>query len=238
MEGLGATDAGTAAAVSKSIELTSAHERALADAGQRLADLEQARARLLAAADLERERAAGSLRDDLAALRACQAAVSGLPDAARELGAAAEDVERIVAGLPPEGLGGGGIGPAILRLCARHPIQVSSEVDECACGDLASETALFYACSEALANSAKHAGAHHVAVTLRAGDPMVLTIADDGVGGANPRGTGLVNLQDRLATVGGDLALISHAGAGTRLVARVPTRAKARLSRSARRASG
>lgn len=222
VEGLGPTEPDTAAAVARAVALTTAHERALADARNQLVQLEQARARLLAAADLERERAARGLRDDLGTLRSCQAAVSGLPDVAREIGAAAADVERIVAGLPPEGLGGGGIGPAIVRLCARHPVPVSLEVDEHASGDLATETALFYACSEALANSAKHARAHNVVVTLESGDPMVLTVADDGVGGADPRGAGLVSLLDRLATVGGALRLVSDGEVGTRLVASVP----------------
>jgi signal transduction histidine kinase len=227
VEGLGSTDAATTAAVSRAVELTSDHERVLAEAGHRLVELELARARLLAAADLERERAARRLSDDLAALRACQARVAGLPEVAREVGAAAADVDRIVAGLHPDGLGGGGVGPAIRRLCARHPVPVSAEVDEHAAGDLAAETALFYACSEALANSAKHAGAHRVVVTLRAGDPMVLTIADDGVGGVDPGGAGLLSLQDRLATVGGDLTVVSEpGGSGTRLVARVPIEAR------------
>jgi signal transduction histidine kinase len=72
-----------------------------------------------------------------------------------------------------------------------------------------------------LANSLKHARARAVAVRLQAGDELLLTIVDDGAGGVDAQGTGLVNLRDRLAAVGGSLALDDR-GSGTRLVARVP----------------
>lgn len=223
VEGLDEADVETAAAVAQTVSLTVAHEQALADAAHRLRQLEAARVRLLASADNERERATRRLRHELAVLRSCQAAVPDMPDVAHEIEAAAADIERIVAGLPPEGLGGGGIGPALARLCARHPVPVSLELDEHACGDLATETALFYVVSEALANSAKHAQASAVVVKLEAGDPLVLTVADDGIGGADPDGTGLVALADRLATVGGSLTLESRPRSGTRLSARVPS---------------
>lgn len=221
VEGLGRADAETVAAVDRAIALAAAHEQAMTEAAHRLRQLEAVRSRLIAAADVERRRAGERLRRELAALRACRARLSGVPDLAREVGAAAADIERIVAGLPPDRLGGGRIGPALARLCARHPVPVSLELDEQAAGDLATETALFYAASEALANSLKHARARAVAVRLQAGDELLLTIVDDGAGGVDGQGTGLVNLQDRLAAVGGSLSLDDR-GSGTRLVARVP----------------
>ena len=222
VDGLGAADAQTSTAVDRAVSLTIAHEHALADAALRLRELHAARSRLLVAADAERSRAAVRLQDQLSSLRRCQATVSDLPDVARELEAAATEIERIVAGLAPDGLGGGGIGPALASLCSRHPGRVDLEADPDASGSTAAETALFYACSEALANAAKHAGAGRVVVRLRAGDPLVLTVSDDGVGGADPHGSGLQNLADRLATVGGSLAVDSSSAAGTVLVARVP----------------
>jgi signal transduction histidine kinase len=49
-------------------------------------------------------------------------------------------------------------------------------------------------------------------------------VADDGVGGADPTGgTGLSGLTDRVEALGGSLEVESHAGAGTRLRAEVPT---------------
>ena len=225
VEGLGSVDAETAAAVDRAVSLTVAHEHATAAAARQLHELEAARARLLNAADAERARAVHSLHDQLSALRHCHVSVAGFPDIAHEIEAAEADIERIVAGFAPEDLGGGGIGSALASLCARHPSPVRLEVDEHAGGGLGAETALFYACSEALANTAKHARADLVVVKLEAaGDSLVLTVTDDGVGGADPGGTGLETLMDRLATIGGSMRIDSRAGLGTRLVARVPAR--------------
>jgi len=222
VEGLGTVDVDTAAAVDQAVSLTLAHEHATAAVARQIHDLEAARVRLLNAADTERARVVHGLQDQLAVLRDCHASVVEFPEIADEIEAAAEDIERIVAGLPPEGLGDGGIGPALASLCARHPTPVQLELDDQARGGLGAETALFYACSEALANVAKHAHADKVVVVLDAGDTLVLTVTDDGVGGADPGGTGLDSLLDRLATVGGSLTIDSRAGRGTRLVARVP----------------
>jgi hypothetical protein len=52
---------------------------------------------------------------------------------------------------------------------------------------------------------------------------LTVTIADDGVGGAEPgRGTGLRGLADRLAMVDGTLDVQSPPGGGTRIRARIP----------------
>ncbi|MBF4763391.1 hypothetical protein ISU07_09665 [Nocardioides islandensis] len=224
VDGLDPADAQTSAAVDRAVSLTVAHERALADTALQLRELQAARSRLLVAADAERSRAGLHLQGRLATLRHCQATVSDLPDVARELAAAVTDIERIVAGLAPAGLGNGGIGPALASLCSRHPVPVDLQADPDARGSTAAETALFYACSEALANVAKHAGADRVVVRLRAGDPLVLTVTDDGIGGADPRGSGLQNLADRLATVGGSLSMGAGTPTGTVLVASVPSR--------------
>ena len=53
---------------------------------------------------------------------------------------------------------------------------------------------------------------------------FVLTVADDGVGGADPvRGSGLRGLVDRVHAVGGRLEVSSTAGRGTRLCTQFPT---------------
>jgi signal transduction histidine kinase len=51
----------------------------------------------------------------------------------------------------------------------------------------------------------------------------VLSVRDDGAGGADPsRGSGLIGLQDRVAAVGGSFEVDSPPGAGTVLTARIP----------------
>ena len=83
-------------------------------------------------------------------------------------------------------------------------------------------TAYFVAC-EALTNAVKHARARRATVTLRVGpDELVMEIADDGVGGADPAGHGLANIMDRAAAVNGEAIIDSPPGQGTRLQLRIP----------------
>jgi signal transduction histidine kinase len=62
-----------------------------------------------------------------------------------------------------------------------------------------------------------------VAITVeRLDGELVATIADDGRGGANPAGSGLQGLADRLAACRGRLRVDSPPGAGTTVTATVP----------------
>jgi signal transduction histidine kinase len=78
--------------------------------------------------------------------------------------------------------------------------------------------------SEALANVAKHARASAARVTIRMlPEGLVVTVTDDGAGGATPDGgSGLRGLSDRVAAAGGTLRIDSPPGAGTRLEAGIP----------------
>jgi signal transduction histidine kinase len=78
-------------------------------------------------------------------------------------------------------------------------------------------------CSEAIANVVKHAGATRAVVTGRVeGHRFVVEVIDDGAGGADPSGSGLRGLADRLDALGGSLTIDSRPGAGTRLTAEIP----------------
>jgi signal transduction histidine kinase len=55
------------------------------------------------------------------------------------------------------------------------------------------------------------------------GDTLLVTVADDGVGGADAGGgSGLRGLRDRVDAVGGRMQVTSPPGEGTRLCARLP----------------
>ena len=88
------------------------------------------------------------------------------------------------------------------------------------------EAAAYFAVSEALTNVARYAEASHASVGVDERDAeLVVTIVDDGVGGADPSGgSGLQGLRDRLAAVNGTLDIDSRPGEGTRLRARLPSR--------------
>jgi signal transduction histidine kinase len=84
------------------------------------------------------------------------------------------------------------------------------------------EAAVYFVCSEALVNVAKHAGATQASAAVSvAHGRVIVEVRDDGVGGADPSaGTGLRNLIDRVEALGGTLVVSTEAG--TRLDAELP----------------
>jgi signal transduction histidine kinase len=86
------------------------------------------------------------------------------------------------------------------------------------------EEAAYFVVSEGLANVLKHAGTDEATVRLDLDDGrLTVEVADRGGGcsGASP-GTGIVGLQDRLSSLGGDLQLDDQPGGGTILSAVLP----------------
>ena len=69
----------------------------------------------------------------------------------------------------------------------------------------------------------KHARATRIVIAgdLSAG-VLRLTVTDDGVGGADPSGSGIQGLGDRLAAIGGVLEVSETQGGGTMVSAIVP----------------
>jgi signal transduction histidine kinase len=201
----------------------------------RLRELEAARARIVAAADRQREEVADELGHEVAALLSdaqtelAEIRVGGagtepaLDIVEAELATAIAEISDLVAGIPPAPLGEGKLREALQLLAARGPAEVVISDD--AAGDADAETALFYVCSEALANGAKHAGASRIKIGVRRyGDVLEARITDDGRGGADASGSGLTGLSDRLAVLGGRLRVESPPGAGTTVTATVPCR--------------
>ena len=102
------------------------------------------------------------------------------------------------------------------------PVTVVDELDDRLASDV--EAALYFSAAEAVTNAAKHARASEISVHLgRENGCVFVEVTDDGVGGASfDDGSGLRGLSDRLSSVSGTVDLASGAGAGTRLVARIP----------------
>ena len=212
-----------------------ANARLQAEARAREQELQDSRRRIVEAADEQRRRLELELREGaerrlghVAALLA--EARTAFPRDGRELealeGQLAEarlELREFAHGVHPAALADGGLVPALRVLADRSPIPVDVRGDVPRLSEPV-EAALFFVCSEALTNAAKHADASRVSVELGGdGDGVVLTIADDGRGGADPsRGSGLRGLVDRVEALGGKLRLESPALGGTRVVAEVP----------------
>jgi signal transduction histidine kinase len=85
------------------------------------------------------------------------------------------------------------------------------------------EASAYFIVAEALTNVVKHARASAAEVDVRAdGGMLQIRVGDDGVGGADPAGHGLVGMSDRVAALGGELAIESPPGGGTILRATLP----------------
>jgi signal transduction histidine kinase len=82
---------------------------------------------------------------------------------------------------------------------------------------------LLTALREALSNAARHSQASAVGVTVTVNHDLVLTVSDDGVGiSPGGRRSGLRNLKQRAAGLGGSLVVRARDGGGTELIWRVP----------------
>jgi signal transduction histidine kinase len=135
-----------------------------------------------------------------------------------------DEVRELARGIHPRILSSGGLGPALKMLARRSSIPV--RIDERSDARLPDnvEVTAYYVASEALTNAAKHAHASEVQITVDMdAQSLVIEISDDGCGGADPcHGSGLVGLRDRVAALGGALAVHSPPGAGTVVTARIP----------------
>jgi signal transduction histidine kinase len=86
---------------------------------------------------------------------------------------------------------------------------------------------LYRVVQEALQNAIKHGAARQVSVNLhRAGEQLLLTVVDDGVGFSVEdewgKGLGLLSMAERLESIDGTVKIHSRPGAGTQLEVSVP----------------
>ncbi|MGP3926769.1 histidine kinase [Streptomyces sp. 8N616] len=85
------------------------------------------------------------------------------------------------------------------------------------------ETAAYFVVSESVTNAAKHSSAGHIVVSIRReGARLLVQVQDNGVGGANPAGSGLYGLHRRVAALDGHLYISSPPGGPTTITAEFP----------------
>jgi signal transduction histidine kinase len=85
------------------------------------------------------------------------------------------------------------------------------------------EASAYFVIAEALTNVMKHSCAKAATVRVSANPRSLrIEVRDDGTGGADPNGHGLVGVNDRVTALGGRLEVQSPIGAGTLLSATLP----------------
>jgi signal transduction histidine kinase len=207
---------------------------------RRMSGLAASRAATVEAADAERRRIERDLHDgaqqrlvSLAMnLGIARATLKDLPEPARDVVARSHEEAKLaltelrdfIRGLHPAVLDELGLDAALSGLAGRTPIPVDVRVDLPERPAPALESVAYFVVSEALTNVVKHAGASRAEVVLaRRDDRIVLTVVDDGRGGASTAGgSGLAGLSRRVASVDGTLSLSSPTGGPTRLTVELP----------------
>ena len=200
--------------------------------------LTASRARLLTEADEARRRVVRDLHDGaqqrlvhaIVTLKLARDALEeGDGEAERLVGEALRHAERgnaelreLAHGILPAALTRGGLRAGVDALVERLDLPV--HVDLPAARLRAEiEASAYFVVAEALTNVMKHSHASHAEVTASVEDDVLhVHVRDDGIGGADPDGRGLVGMADRVTAFGGQLTIDSAAGCGTHVWARFP----------------
>jgi signal transduction histidine kinase len=161
----------------------------------------------------------GEVADAAAVRELIDAALQGAKDALGEL-------RSLARGIHPPVLDNG-LADALASLAADHAIPVELAVSIPVRPTPAIETIAYFCAAELLANAAKHSFASKIVIRAAGQrDVLLLSVADDGTGGADPaRGTGLTGLAQRVAVVDGRLAIASPPGGPTKITVELPLRA-------------
>lgn len=209
---------------------------------ERAAEVEASRGRLVTAADEERRRLERDLHDGaqqhlvaLAVLiQLARNAEDGkyqplLTEATGLVDTAIAEIRRLAHGIYPPSLVSGGLPQALSAVAAHSSVPLQLDLQDLGRYPVSIEAALYFCCSEALQNAAKHGGPG-TAVTIAGraeAQTLTLTISDTGRGFEPATiGTGLTNMTDRVSAIGGELVIDSAPGRGTRVTAVVDTRAR------------
>ena len=218
------------------------NERLTSALKARLADLQAAQKRLVAAQDHERRKLERNIHDgaqqQLVALQVRQRlaeqlidrdpakAKQMLADLQTDTGTALEDLRDLARGIYPPLLADKGLVAALDAQARRSPVPVTIRSDGVGRYPEDIETAVYFSVLEALQNIAKYARAASVEVSLdHHPEEVRFRVADDGVG-FDPRaigyGTGLQGIADRLGALDGVFEVESSLGSGATVRGSIP----------------
>lgn len=231
-------DAELLGSVAAAARIAVANARLQAEVRSQLAEIEASRRRIVEAGDTQRQRLERELREgaerrlsevavllDDPADGAPTGFVAMLDETRAELERAQAELREFARGIHPRVLTEGGLAAALADLASRAVVPVDVTV-----GDrrlpAPVEAAVYFVCSEALANVGKYAEASRAEIEVIPRDSaLVVSIRDDGRGGAAfDKGSGLRGLADRVEAIGGRLSIVSPPGEGTALSAELPLR--------------
>ena len=225
--------------------MTLDNHRLSAQTSALLRAVRESRARIQSAADDERRRIERDLHDgaqqrlvalriklELAAERTDRGDGGGTAGAAmlRALGAdveqALDEVRSLARGIYPAPLADRGLVEGLRAAALRNPLPTTVLAAGVGRHPREIESAAYFCCLEALQNVAKHAaGATAAVIEVRDDGVLRLQVRDDGAGFdpvAVDGGSGITNMRDRLAAVGGELQLSSAPGRGTIVTGTIP----------------
>ncbi|MFE7504677.1 sensor domain-containing protein [Promicromonospora sp. NPDC057488] len=209
---------------------------------EKLDDLARSRARLTSSFDDERRRIERDLHDgaqqQLTALVLTLGTlryqydrgddIAPLIDQARTTAQrAVEELRDIVHGIYPAALREHDLADALHDLASRAELAglgATTRIDLPQDLPADVEVGLYFAANELFTNVAKHSGAGTVQLSAQQlfDDRVVLTVHDDGRGGAHLGGSGLVGVVDRIETLGGQVTIESPVGGPTHITLEVP----------------
>ena len=160
--------------------------------------------------------------DDQPGLAAVRDLVGTAHQSAKDAMAELRDLAR---GIHPAALDGG-LPDALATLAAASPVPVHLTTSIPQRPSQAIETIAYFCAAELLANAVKHSGASTISLTVTGQAELVLRVADDGRGGADPAaGSGLAGLAQRARTVDGRLEITSPPGGPTQVTVELPLHA-------------
>jgi PAS domain S-box-containing protein len=219
------------------VQFTELLATAIANADSR-DQLAASRARLVTEADAARRRVVRDLHDG-AQQRLIHAAMTlGLAERALELGdgtaqpliaeamehmqRANKELRELSHGILPADLTGGGLRGGVDAIVERLDLDVKVDLPaERLPAEI--EVSAYFIVAEALTNTVKHAHAQSAEVSAWVNDrTLQIEIRDDGVGGADSGGHGLIGINDRVTALGGHLSVESPVGGGTLIAATLP----------------
>jgi signal transduction histidine kinase len=201
----------------------------------RLAELKASRLRIVAAQHDQRRRIERDIHDgaqqqllSITAKLALAESMAGQDDEREralvaelrgETGDALAALRELARGIYPSLLADQGITAALTAQARKAPGPVEVEADGLGRYPAEIETAIYFCCVEALQNAARHAPGSAVRVTLAgSATEITFTVADGGPGfdpAVVTAGSGLQNMGDRLAALGGSCQVDSSPGRGT-----------------------